>query len=1031
MAGEISGLNHPVDLVIASGPCPVSVPNVVDMTEAAAGAALQANDLRLGAVTRECTDTAGAGAIIRQNPAAGEAVARGTQVSLAVSEGRCIPSVEVPDFTGGAWPLADALAELDTLGLLKGAVAETCHDTAAPGMIISQNPAPGTMVAEGTEVDFETATGPCGYTLNVAKMGGGHGTVSGGGTDCGAVCSQAHPSGAQVLLTATAGAGSVFAGWTGADETSGNTCLLVMDSDRTVWAQFASAAGNTLVVTKTGNGSGTVTGNGINCGGDCSQTYGLPTNVTLTATPAKGSVFTGFTGHDSEGIFGDNLCAVYVDCVREVTANFTTTPRRLDVVNGGGGTVTGLGINCGGNCSADYSENATVRLSAEPDELHEFVQWIGADNAAGASCTVLMDTDREVTAVFRLKTFTLGMNAEGFGRVNARVTGYYLGCNMHCERQFPAGSMVSLTATPDSGQSFTGWDGVDTQDGTAATVFMDGEREVTAFFSSVQYTLTARSSGEGAVSAPGLSCAASPCSGTYNANQVVLVSASPAEGWRFGGWNGVEDGTANPCAVNMNADRDITAVFLRETVTYPLTVITEGDGLIKVNPLMPGAGCPPPDGCVFTYDAGETASLYALPQAGSLFGGWGGDLAGIIPWGSLIMDGPKTVHAAFVPQSANFTLTVQKSGGGAGTVTGRRIGGAEDEIDCGAACSHSFPSGTTVSLSAVPEAGSVWGGWTGGTAAGTACNVVMSGDKTVTATFLPAGTVKRRLTVQVIGSGSVASTPAGILCGSNDSQAYEFAENTNVTLAATPSSGWSFSSWGMDASGNSGTVTVAMSGDRDVVAYFGTTSTVGFTHDVKYDLLSLKINGADQFTPGAQYIPCGVPPFSFPAQAGQGITVQAGFGVGATGTLYWTHTGTITAPEGGVAAYPPFSLTIGEYLREATIRNGQPLGACVYEGFDDFATPSVTYTLTVNAPAPGVPEFILSGGGQSWSGALSAPLWGCNDQIVKFYFGGNMPAHCNTTTYPQVQMTGGGPIGLHIISPNQVTQRIMAMWKKP
>jgi len=54
----------------------------------------------------------------------------------------------------------------------------------------------------------------------------------------------------------------------------------------------------TLSVSTTGNGSGTVTSSpgGINCGADCSQDYDQGTAVTLNASPAPGSSFSGFSG---------------------------------------------------------------------------------------------------------------------------------------------------------------------------------------------------------------------------------------------------------------------------------------------------------------------------------------------------------------------------------------------------------------------------------------------------------------------------------------------------------------------------------------------------------------------------------------------------------------------------------------------------------------------------------------------------------------------------------------------------------------
>ena len=53
-----------------------------------------------------------------------------------------------------------------------------------------------------------------------------------------------------------------------------------------------------LTVSKTGSGNGLITSSppGINCGGDCSGDYSAGTIVSLTATPASGSTFAGWSG---------------------------------------------------------------------------------------------------------------------------------------------------------------------------------------------------------------------------------------------------------------------------------------------------------------------------------------------------------------------------------------------------------------------------------------------------------------------------------------------------------------------------------------------------------------------------------------------------------------------------------------------------------------------------------------------------------------------------------------------------------------
>lgn len=77
------------------------------------------------------------------------------------------------------------------------------------------------------------------------------------------------------------------------------------------------------------------------------------------------------------------------------------------------------------------------------------------------------------------------------------------------------------------------------------------------------------------------------------------------------------------------------------------------------------------------------------------------------------------------------TLTVNKAGSGTGTLTSIPSG-----ISCGADCSEVYANGTSVTLTAAPNSGSVLGGFSGcDSTAGNQCTVNMTADKTVTATF--------------------------------------------------------------------------------------------------------------------------------------------------------------------------------------------------------------------------------------------------------------------------------------------------------
>jgi len=86
--------------------------------------------------------------------------------------------------------------------------------------------------------------------------------------------------------------------------------------------QVSEPVSRTLTVLRSGTGTGTVTSSpgGINCGSDCSESYDQGTSVTLTATPASGSSFTGWSGG---GCSGTGTCVVVMNADTEVTATFS------------------------------------------------------------------------------------------------------------------------------------------------------------------------------------------------------------------------------------------------------------------------------------------------------------------------------------------------------------------------------------------------------------------------------------------------------------------------------------------------------------------------------------------------------------------------------------------------------------------------------------------------------------------------------------------------------------------------------------
>jgi hypothetical protein len=160
----------------------------------------------------------------------------------------------------------------------------------------------------------------------VAKSGDGGGSISSSpaGISCGADCSESYATGTLVTLTATPATGSVFGGWSGSCAGTG-ACQVTMSAARSVVGSF-SLAMYPLSVSLGGTGSGSVSSSpaGISCGADCSESYNRGTVVTLTASPATGSVFSGWSGSCS----GTVPCQLTLDAAKSVGASFAPAPAK-------------------------------------------------------------------------------------------------------------------------------------------------------------------------------------------------------------------------------------------------------------------------------------------------------------------------------------------------------------------------------------------------------------------------------------------------------------------------------------------------------------------------------------------------------------------------------------------------------------------------------------------------------------------------------------------------------------------------------
>jgi hypothetical protein len=129
-------------------------------------------------------------------------------------------------------------------------------------------------------------------------------------------------------------------------------------------------------------------------------------------------------------------------------------------------------------------------------------------------------------------------------------------------------SAVQLTATPNTGYSFTSWSGDTTGTVNPFTVNMNANKNITANFTINTYTLN--------VTAVHGIVVKNPTQLTYDYGTLVQLNAIPDLGYDFVSWSGDTISNANPLTVNMKSNKNITANFTLEPVSACPTIVDLG-----------------------------------------------------------------------------------------------------------------------------------------------------------------------------------------------------------------------------------------------------------------------------------------------------------------------------------------------------------------------------------------------------------------------------------------------------------------------
>jgi hypothetical protein len=133
-------------------------------------------------------------------------------------------------------------------------------------------------------------------------------------------------------------------------------------------------------------------------------------------------------------------------------------------------------------------------------------------------------------------------------------------CPPQCSALVDNGATVTIGATPKAGFRLLRWQG-DCSGSRDCTLKVDAAKDVTAVFGPASYRLTVAVSGKGKVSGVGSTCT-STCTRVLPGGQRSTLRATPAKGYRFGGWGGDCGGKA-ACRLQGDRVHRVAARFVR------------------------------------------------------------------------------------------------------------------------------------------------------------------------------------------------------------------------------------------------------------------------------------------------------------------------------------------------------------------------------------------------------------------------------------------------------------------------------------
>lgn len=505
-----------------------------------------------------------------------------------------------------------------------------------------------------------------------------------------------------------------------------------------------------------------------------------------------------------------------------------------------------------------------ITVTALPKEGYEFIRWSGDLSGTDSTQIITMDSDKSITAIFHIKTFTISTSP---------VTNVTIIIEPEADT-YDYGTPVTIICVADLGYGLDSWGGDLSGSEDTLTITMDSDKSISATTKTVPtYTLN--------IDTKYGSVELDPPGGIYNTGTVVTLKADPVPNYYFEQWLGDASGIENPKEIIMNDNKTVNARFVysgygivSSAINFGGSDYVDSEGISYTGNL---------DGSKYstTADINGTAddSLYQSERYGNFiinipvingnyqvtlkfaeiyFTSSGQRVFDVSLEGDIIISnldifakvGANTaydeIHEVNVVDgniSISFEAIINNPKISAIQIKSQEFEGETFTLEINNSSKGNieavpvkgfYPAGSNVQLTATPHHGYILSEWTGDvTGSENPTTIYLDANKTVSALFTELPTYT--LSINAI-NGSVTLDPEG----------GTYHEGTVVNLTAIPDSGYEFGLWTGDITSYNISETVTMTGNKTVSATF--------IELPKYTITTEAINGSIELIPaGGQY----------------------------------------------------------------------------------------------------------------------------------------------------------------------------------